>query len=130
MIPYGTFAVILNPLLPCFLGTLPDAEFSQIPPKKQAIRNAAGGSYSSSAPGETTCGNTTSDHHSRREEDTASAPLDVLQLGVSLGLPKLSAAAARAVLLQLDRVSTSEAFEASGMSKRELVVAALEAIRS
>ena len=64
------------------------------------------------------------------DEDTASMPLDILQLGISLGLRALSAAAARAVLLQLDRVSTSEAFEGSGMSKRELVVASLEAIRS
>lgn len=64
------------------------------------------------------------------EEDTASIPLEVLQLGASLGLPGLSAAAARAVLLQLESVSRSEAFLASGMTKRELVVAALEAATS
>ena len=63
------------------------------------------------------------------EEDAASIPLEVLQLGASLGLPDLSAAA-RAVLLQLEAVSRSEAFEASGMTKRELVVAALEAANS
>lgn len=57
-------------------------------------------------------------------------PLEVLQLGVSLGMKNLSVAAARAVLLQLDKVSRSEAFEASGMTKRELVVAALEAAHS
>lgn len=63
----------------------------------------------------------------KREEDAASIPLEVLQLGASLGLPDLSAAAARAVLLQLETVTRSEAFEVSGMTKRELVVAALEA---
>lgn len=63
----------------------------------------------------------------KREEDAASIPLEVLQLGASLGLPGLSAAAARAVLLQLETVSRSEAFEVSGMTTRELVVAALEA---
>lgn len=57
-------------------------------------------------------------------------PLEVLQLGVSLGLRTLSVAAARAVLLQLETVSRSEAFEASGMTKRDLVIAALEAARS
>lgn len=57
-------------------------------------------------------------------------PLEVLQLAISLDLPHLSAEAAKAVLLQLERVSRSEAFEESGMSKRELVVAALEAVRS
>lgn len=57
-------------------------------------------------------------------------PLEVLQLGVSLGLRALSVAAARAVLLQLEAVSRSEAFEASGMTKRELVIAALEAART
>ncbi|CBJ30496.1 similar to ankyrin 2,3/unc44 [Ectocarpus siliculosus] len=74
--------------------------------------------------------NGTTTIQSKREEDTASAPLELLQLGVSLALPDLSAAAARAVLLQLDRVSRSEAFEESSMSKRELVMAALEAMCS
>lgn len=90
--------------------------------------NAGGSSYSSPASGRLTFSIAT--NHANRDEDTTSMPLDILQLGSSLGLRALSAAAARAVLLQLDRVSTSEAFEASGMSKRELVVAALEAIRS
>lgn len=57
-------------------------------------------------------------------------PLEVLQLGVSLGLRTLSVAAARAVLLKLETVSRSEAFEVSGMTKRDLVIAALEAARS
>ncbi|CAM9822278.1 unnamed protein product [Ectocarpus sp. 4 AP-2014] len=74
--------------------------------------------------------NGTTTIQSKREEDTASAPLELLQLGVSLTLPDLSAAAARAVLLQLERVSGSEAFEESSMSKRELVMAALEAMCS
>ncbi|CAN0450552.1 unnamed protein product [Ectocarpus sp. 8 AP-2014] len=74
--------------------------------------------------------NGTTTIQSKREEDTASAPLELLQLGVSLALPDLSTAAARAVLLQLDRVSRSEAFEESSMSKRELVMAALEAMCS
>lgn len=60
----------------------------------------------------------------------ASTPFEALQLGVSLGMRKLSVAAARAVLLRLETVSRSEAFEASGMTKRDLVVAALEAARS
>eukprot|EP00903_Cladosiphon_okamuranus_P021748 g19996.t1 len=93
------------------------------------LRNAGGCSYSALATGPPAGGSNTTDR-SRREEDTASTPLDVLQLGVSLGMPDLSAAAGRAVLRQLDSVSRSEAFEASGMSKRELVVAALEAARS
>lgn len=56
-------------------------------------------------------------------------PLEVLQLGVSLGLRSISVAAAQSVLLQLERVSRSEAFDVSGMTKRELVMAALEAAR-
>lgn len=62
-------------------------------------------------------------------EETASTPLELLQLGVSLGLRALSMAAARTVLLQLERVCSSEAFASSGMTKRELIVAALEASR-
>lgn len=64
------------------------------------------------------------------EVDKAPGPLEFLQLGVSLGLRDLSSAAARSVLLQLEEVSISEAFGASGMTKRELVLAALEAARS
>ncbi|CAM9560352.1 unnamed protein product [Ectocarpus sp. 8 AP-2014] len=79
---------------------------------------------------DSTAFNGTTTIQSKREEDTASAPLELLQLAVSLALPDLSAAAARAVLLQLDRVSRSEAFEESSMSKRELVMAALEAMCS
>ncbi|CAM9211740.1 unnamed protein product, partial [Hapterophycus canaliculatus] len=91
--------------------------------------DAAGPSHSPPSMGRTT-GSNADGRHSRREDDTASTPLEVLQLGMSLGLTELSTAAARSVLLHLETVSRSEAFEASGMSKRELVVAALEAIRS
>lgn len=137
LLPPPPFPAVRNVFIIPFIALIPKTPFPSCghPPGRtlnfhatspiQAIRNAGGFSYSSS-----TTGRTTSNHHSRREEDTASTPLDVLQLGVSLGLPELSAAAARAVLLQLDNVSKSEAFEASGMSKRELVVAALEAVRS
>lgn len=92
-------------------------------------RNAYGPSHFAPSLSQTT-GNSADGTQVRREEDTASTPLDVLQLGISLGLTELSAAAARSVLLHLETVSRSEAFEVSGMSKRELVVAALEAIRS
>lgn len=92
-------------------------------------RNVDGPAHFSSSMGQKT-GSGADDNRIRREDDTASTPLELLQLGISLGLAELSTAAARSVLLHLETVSRSEAFEASGMSKRELVVAALEAIRS
>ena len=93
---------------------------------EDASHGFSGGSYFfAGQPGRSVFGRFAGD-----EDDSGSIPLEALQLAVSLGLRNLATAAAQAVLLRLETVSRSEAFEASGMTKRELVVAALEAARS
>lgn len=54
--------------------------------------------------------------------------LELLQMGISLRMGSLAVAAGRLILSRIDTVCQTDAFLDSGMSRRDLIVVALQAV--